>query len=131
MRKSLRAAALLAMAPALVACEEDFVIGDWLAAEPACADLVTERINIAEDLTGSGALVVGCSGDVSLVCPASMYASESLTKEGMWELQADFSYCEAVRQDLGRRFKDCQENGTDQLRCCDPDGTGCGSYLRQ
>jgi hypothetical protein len=131
MSTCLRAVGLLALAPALLACEDDFVVGDWLGAEAACADLATEQISITEDLTGTGALIVGCNGDASLVCPASMYASESLTKEGMWELQADFAYCDAVGQDLGRRFKDCQENGTDQLRCCNPDGSGCTSYLRQ
>ena len=132
MRKRLKTVASVASALVLVSCGTDFVIGDWAGQTPTCTDGTADRFTISEDLTGTGTLVVACDAQgVSMVCPASMYASESLTKKGMWEVQADFSYCEAVKQDLGRRFKDCQENGTDQLRCCNPDGTGCMTYGRQ
>ena len=132
MRKCLEAVAVVAGSLVLASCSEDFVVGDWAGQKVLCADGAVDKFSIITDLTGTGQLVVGCgSDDASLVCAASMYASESLTKKGMWELQADFSYCDAAKQDLGRRFKDCQENGTDQLRCCNPDGSGCLSYARQ
>ena len=132
MRKCLKAVASVAGALVLASCAQDFVVGDWAGQQATCTDGTLDRFSITTDLTGSGTLVVACdAAGVSLVCPSNMYASESLTKKGMWELQADFSYCDAVRQDLGRRFKDCQENGTEQLRCCNPDGSGCLSYGRQ
>jgi len=132
MRKCLKAVAALAGMLMLVSCAKDFVVGDWKGQPPLCADGKVDQFSITDDLTGTGQLVVGCdAADASLVCAASMYTSESLTKKGMWELQADFSYCDALKQDLGRRFKDCQENGTDQLLCCNPDGSGCLSYARQ
>jgi len=132
MRKCLKTVTAIAGTLVLVSCAEDFVVGEWVGQATLCTDGKVDKLSITSDLTGSGQLVVGCGSDqASLVCAAAMYASESITKKGMWELQADFSYCDAIQQDLGRRFKDCQENGTDQLRCCNPDGTGCLSYARQ
>ena len=132
MRKCLKIVAAVAGTLVLVSCAEDFVVGDWAGQSALCPDGASDKFSITTDLTGAGELVVGCGADdASLVCAATMYASESLTKKGMWELQADFSSCDAIHQDLGRRFKDCQENGTDQLRCCNPDGSGCVSYARK
>ena len=121
----------IAGAVLLVACAEDFVVGDWLATTGPCPDGSVDRLSVSAELTGTGELVVACSGEASVVCPANMYASESFTHNGMWQLQADFNFCEAIGQSLGRAVKDCQENGTDQLNCCNPDGTGCLAYQRQ
>jgi hypothetical protein len=131
MMKVLKTVATIAGAVLLAACAQDFVVGDWVALTGPCDDGAADQLSIVQELTGTGTLVVGCSGSASILCAANMYASESFTRNGMWQLQADFSFCEAANADLGRALKDCQENGTDQLRCCNPDGTGCLSYQRQ
>jgi hypothetical protein len=131
MNNCIKAVASIGGALMLVACAKDFVVGDWVGQLAMCTDGVVDQLTIGDDLTGTGTLVVGCDADVSLACPASINASKSLTKSGSWQLQADFTACDAVSTDLGRRYKDCQENGTDQLRCCNPDGSGCLTYARQ
>ena len=132
MNKCLKAVVSIGGALVLVSCAKDFVVGDWVGQLATCTDGVADQLTIGDELTGTASLVVDCdAAGVSLVCPAAMNASKSLTKSGSWQLQADFTFCDAVSVDLGRRYKDCQENGTDQLRCCNPDGSGCLTYQRQ
>ena len=112
----------------------DAIVGDWQSVDGWCTNTQHDEISIASDLTGSGVIALGCdakTGDAKR-CSAVFQATERVDKSGLWELQGDFGYCDAFKQEIGRLYKDCTlENSDAELRCCDPNGANCFNYLRQ
>jgi hypothetical protein len=131
MHSRLRGSLGLAAALGLCACTQD-VVGQWQAATGYCSDQLRDELTIESDLTGTGTIVMACAqaDDRAVLCPAGITAIEQASP-GRWELEADMGYCSGMAAEIGRHYKECQVRaGGDELRCCNPDGANCLTYVR-
>jgi hypothetical protein len=131
MHSCLRALFGLAAVLGLCACDDE-VVGQWQASTGYCSDQQRDQFTIESDLTGTGTIVMKCTAAAgpALLCTAAMTAIEQASKN-RWEIEADMGYCEAMAEEVGRHYKECQVRADgDELRCCNPDGVNCLTYVR-
>jgi len=133
MGKAMKVVGAVAGVLLLTACKSA-IVGDWQSADPFCTDQSHDQITINDDLTGTGSIALACDAKTgsAVVCPANMIATERTGRKGAWELAADFGYCDAAKRDVGELYKECTLQSDDtQLRCCDPNGGDCFTYVQQ